>query len=176
MRKRNKFIKIDDGYAIELYKPNTSEVINYAFISEEDYDLCKDIYWIITEYGYVRGYLNGRQIFLHKLITNTDNNILIDHKNLNKLDNRRNNLRVANHCLNSLNRLPQSNSTTGITGVSYDTRRNKYRAYIKKNGKQYFLGYHEEIGSAIESRNKAFYDIFKNEILDAGGINLVYFY
>lgn len=67
--------------------------------------------------------------------------ILIDHINMNKLDNRKENLRTANKAQNSMNRETQSNNTQGFRGISFDKRRSKFRAYIKVNGKQIALGY-----------------------------------
>lgn len=153
-RKNNTFIHIDDYYKIELYKSNTNIVIDYAYISEEDYDICKDYFWYKTEYGYARAYINGKFILLHKYITHTDDTVLLDHKDRNKLNCRRNNLRIANKSINSINRDVQSNSITGFTGISYDKRKNKYRAYIKVKGKQIFLGYHQDINNAISARQK----------------------
>ena len=70
-RKNNTFIHIDDYYKIELYKSNTNIVIDYAYISEEDYDICKDYFWYKTEYGYARAYINGKYILLNKYNNHT---------------------------------------------------------------------------------------------------------
>lgn len=47
------------------------------------------------------------------------------------------------------------NSTTGARGVSYETRRGKYRAYINFKRKQYYLGSYDKIEDAIEARKIA---------------------
>ena len=103
---------------------------------------------------------------LHKYITNTNQSILIDHKDRNKLNCVRNNLRLADKTINSLNRNVPQNSSTGYTGVSFDKRRNKYRAYIKTNGKQFFLGYYEKIDDAIIARKNGFEKYFGTDILN----------
>jgi len=84
------------------------------------------------------GYAAIGKEYLHRLIMNPPANIQIDHKNLNKLDNRRCNLRICTHSQNGMNRGKQKNNTTGFKGINEDKRRKrkKYRARIgvdKKN-------------------------------------------
>lgn len=55
----------------------------------------------------------------------------------------------------SLNRSINKNSTTGINGVSYMPKINKYRAYINFKRKQYHLGTYSTIEEAAEARKKA---------------------
>lgn len=124
-RRKNKYIELENEYLIELYFPNSNEIEDYAHISKIDYEKCKEVYWKKSEYGYARGYFNKMAVLLHKFITNTDDTILIDHIDRNKLNCTRNNLRFADKSINSLNRDLQSNSTTGYKGVSLDKRRNK---------------------------------------------------
>ena len=49
----------------------------------------------------------------------------IDHKDKNPSNNRIENLREANQSENAINRVPNSNNTTGTTGVVYRPDRNK---------------------------------------------------
>ena len=48
-----------------------------------------------------------------------------------------------------------SNNTSGYKGVSYRKDRDKYRAYIKFQGKDIFLGNYDNIEDAIKSRKLA---------------------
>ena len=57
---------------------------------------------------------------------------LIDHKDMNRLNNQRLNLRPATHSQNKANRNAQVNSKSGIKGVSYSSKRNKWCAYGKR--------------------------------------------
>lgn len=66
--------------------------------------------------------------------------VLPDHKNRNKLDNRRENLRPASHAENLRNRGVQKNSSTGFKGAYFDKRNNWYYARIKVYGKYTHLG------------------------------------
>lgn len=77
--------------------------------------------------------------------------MFVDHINNNRSDNRIDNLRQATHAQNMSNRPRNSNNKTGIKGVSYEERYRKYRAVIRVNYKQKFLGYYdtpEEAGDA----------------------------
>jgi len=154
MRRRNRYIAIDDGYRIELYYPNSTEIIGYAEISKEDYEKCTKVYWRKTSFGYARGRVNGREVLLHKYITETDDNTILDHIDRNKLNCRRENLRVADKALNTYNRNAPSNSSTGYTGVSFDRRKKKYRAYTKQYGRQIFFGYYDKLENAVEARKR----------------------
>jgi len=63
---------------------------------------------------------------------------LVDHKDLNGLNNRRENLRLSNPLTSSRNRKKHFNSSTDYKGVS--TEDGRFRARIKVNGKQIGLG------------------------------------
>ena len=57
--------------------------------------------------------------------------------------------------LNARNRVTPSNSTSGIKGVSWRKRNQKWRAYITVNHKRIELGEYENKEDAITARQKA---------------------
>lgn len=68
----------------------------------------------------------------------------VDHWNGNGLDNRRENLRLANNAQNARNRKRSVVNKTGYKGVSYEKNPNyksKWVAQIKVNGKRIHLGH-----------------------------------
>ena len=65
-----------------------------------------------------------------------------DHINGNTLDNRDSNLRIATSQQNARNRRVHSNNLTGMKGITYDPRSNRWMARIMVDGKSVWLGYH----------------------------------
>lgn len=64
----------------------------------------------------------------------------LDHKNLNKADNRFKNLRPATQSQNSANVAMRANGTSGFKGVSWHRRGKKWLAQIRKSGENIYLG------------------------------------
>ena len=75
---------------------------------------------------------------------------MVDHINRNGLDNRRDNLRIADKRVNALNSKVRSDSLSGVTGVA--PNRSKWRAYTYKDGKQIQLGTYSTIEEAANVR------------------------
>ena len=119
-----------------------------AIIDEVDKDLAL-ISWhvhIITDshiYA-VRANGRGKNAQLHRIILERklERKLLssehVDHINHNSLDARRQNLRLASHSQNMMNRKMQSNNKTGYRGVYKEGTR--YRAQIHANNKKITLG------------------------------------
>ena len=55
----------------------------------------------------------------------------------------------------ALNDTIPSNNTSGIKGVSWSKQKQKWEAYIKFQGKQYRLGFYDDINDAADARKKA---------------------
>lgn len=78
-----------------------------------------------------------------------------DHKNRNPLDNRKENLRPATQHENVMNKGMQKNNTSGVTGVGWVKKIQKWRARIKYNDKEIYLGVFDCKEDAIKARFKA---------------------
>lgn len=119
--------------------------------------------------GYYRVHLrkDGKRktIVIHKLIAkafipNPENKPYIDHINNNKSDNTIENLRWCTRQENGRNRVLNSNSTSGIKGVSYDKNFNKWKAYVQANGKRQHLGLFNTLEEAKIARQKKANELF----------------
>lgn len=64
----------------------------------------------------------------------------IDHRNLNKTDNRWSNLREATHMENSYNTAIRADNKSGAKGICWDVNRNRWLAFINAGGKRLNLG------------------------------------
>jgi len=84
----------------------------------------------------------------------------IDHKNTIKSDNKWENLREATHSQNLMNRPTQSNNTSGYKGINWSKEKNKWRARIKVNNKEKFIGYFMCLGKAFQARKEAEHKYF----------------
>ena len=79
----------------------------------------------------------------------------IDHINGVKTDNRICNLREATNAQNGKNLKLSKANKTGIAGVCWSERYQNYRAYIKVDHKQKYLGTFKTIESAAKARHDA---------------------
>lgn len=103
--------------------------------------------------GYWQVCYNKKFYKLHRVIWEMFNPPIealleIDHIDRDKDNNKLENLRLASRTLNSHNRGVQSNSKTGVKGVSHDPYTNKFRAFIKDNGVTVNLGSFDTIEQA----------------------------
>lgn len=64
----------------------------------------------------------------------------IDHLNRDKLDNRKENLRIVSMSENLLNAKLFKTSTTKRKGVYFNRQRNKFQTYMTRNYKHIYLG------------------------------------
>lgn len=99
----------------------------------------------VSKEGYTRVRVNKKMYLVHRLVWlihhGTWPTAGLDHINGNPADNRIENLREANQAQNMQNRVSaQSNSKSGILGVSFHTASGKWRATICVDGTYTHLG------------------------------------
>lgn len=118
-----------------------------TLVDDEDFDELSKYSW-----QYDNGYASRRtlaeeggkrqtRIWMHRLIANTPDGFFTDHKNHNKLDNRKANLRTCTHSQNKANITRNSNNKSGYKGVYLRKSHNLWVAQITINRKVTFLGY-----------------------------------
>ena len=106
--------------------------------------------------GYLTCSLDNKQYLLHRLAVLFMTGIMpetqVDHINHVKTDNRWINIRLTDNQENHKNTPLFSNNKSGFNGVCWYKNYNKWRAYIKVNGKQITIGYFENKDDAITAR------------------------
>jgi AP2 domain len=117
-----------------------------ALVDDEDYDRCNEYNWCYNrECGYAQGNV-GRTypVRLHIFILNFPESD-IDHKNRDKLDCQKHNLRLCNDAQNQQNKIKSTRNGVATSskykGVSWKMRKNKWTAQIRVDGLGIHLGY-----------------------------------
>ena len=104
---------------------------------------------------YAQTSVNGKSVLMHRLLLDAPKGMLVDHRNHNTLDNRRENIRLCTRSQNMWNR----KRTTGKSkhkGVYWCVNRHKWRVQIYFNNQHSYLGlYVSEEDAARAYNNKA---------------------
>lgn len=134
-----------------------------AIVDEADFEWLSRFKWCASkgnsgEFYAVRNLRKGskpRQVLMHREIISAQERELVDHRNHDTLDNRRENLRKATKQQNQSNQRPQNGRTSAFKGVCWDVAGKKWRAYIVVNKRQYSLGRFGDEKSAAAAYNHA---------------------
>jgi len=128
----------------------------YFIVDDDMFDSVSKFKWYLDRYGYVRRYrrvsevsLKTSHIYIHRQLMNFPENLLVDHINHNKLDNRRQNLRICTKRQNSLNgKKRRGNYTSKYRGVSWSSSNKMWLARVGIYSKFYSSFHKTEIGAA----------------------------
>lgn len=133
------------------------EVVAHATINADDEPLVAGRAWSLSA-GYAGAKIGGKRVHMHRLLLGLTpgDGAIVDHINRDKLDNRRENLRVGDASLNAQNRVRPPGRASRFRGVS--RQRDKWRATATIRGKQHFLGQFDReedaAAAAAEFRSK----------------------
>jgi hypothetical protein len=137
------------------------DVVAATLVDDADLPLLAGRKWQLWSNGYVARYIDlpsGRILQrMHRVLMGLDNGDprRVDHRNRNKLDNRRSNLRIATPAQNSQNMAVVNNrGASRYRGVTWYARTGRWQAKAKLNGRRLHLGYfltEEEAMTALES-------------------------
>mgnify|MGYP000863706242 FL=1 len=111
-----------------------------AYVDAKDYEWLSRWTWYLRG-GYAIRREKNKVIYMHREIMKPPNGVLVDHKNRNKLDNTRDNLRHATRQENARNHPKRRGSSSRFRGVSYIRTRRRHRAAIRYEGKLISCGY-----------------------------------
>lgn len=124
---------------------------------KSDHELIKKYTWHRTAGGYCNAKMdNCKVVKMEKLLLNPERGYVVDHINHDRLDNRRNNLRILTPLQNSqnLSKIKRKNITSSFKGVS-KLKNGKYRSNITIDGQFIQIGRYDSENEAAES-----YDMF----------------
>tara|TARA_R110001583_G_C5453918_1_gene391184 strand:+ start:64 stop:663 length:600 start_codon:yes stop_codon:yes gene_type:complete len=137
---------------IQLWKNRSTLSDKFALIDEEDYEKVVEAIkykngkpgkWyannVNPKYGdYTYAFDGPRRKSIHRIVMGNPEGMDIDHINGDRLDNRKENLRVCTRSQNSQNKKLRSNSKSGFKGVRHrPEHKKKYTS--KKTGETYVI-------------------------------------
>ena len=154
-RGQNDYEMIDHGAAVRLALTNVSgEVVAYTIIDVGDFGLALSRRWGLSDRGYAVHRSNGRSVWLHKLLLgDAAQGREGDHKDGDRLNNRRSNLRPATVQENAYNKKARSRS--GYKGVYLCSNSARWMAQITVEKKTYHLGCFSTPADAARAYNEA---------------------
>lgn len=114
----------------------------FAICDDDDYVYLSKFKWYYSGEGYavMSTYSEGKavKIRMHRFIIRAEKGQIVDHINFVRTDNRKENLRIVTASVNCQN--TPIYGKVKFKGVSYCKKRNKYKAYIRKDRKTFYLG------------------------------------
>lgn len=145
-------MKAENGRTIELSQGKT------ALVSARDFKRVSEHKWWAQKERrrwYVRTWIDGRHIRLHRFILNTPAGVDVDHRDSNGLDNRRPNIRNCSRRQNAWNSRKRAGCSSIYKGVNWQGQDGLWQAGIFVNGGRMFLGLYADEGKAAKAYNKA---------------------
>jgi len=103
---------------------------------------------------YMQVKLGGKEYLTHRVVFLMMNGFLpdyLDHINGNTFDNRIENLRPATARQNNWNRKISNRNTSGVKGVTFYQKINKWKGYIEMNRKNIHVGYFDKLEDAANA-------------------------
>lgn len=134
----------------------TSNTNKEFYFDLEDYDKIKDYCWLELKNGYIASRSKNQvYTYLHRLIMNAKSGEIVDHKEHNLDDNRKEFLRIGNQSYNMMNASMRKDNTSNVTGVWLDKRNNNWVAELQINKCKIHIGSFFNKEDAINARRKA---------------------
>lgn len=146
-----------EALKVSLHYEPTSGIFTWLKTSRGGW-VGKTAGWVLNN-GYRAIQLEGSTVLAHRLAWFYTHGRWpigeVDHRNRNRDDNSLTNLRDVPKSTNQANVFVRSDSTTGHTGVNWNTQRGLWVVRIQREGRRYTLGYFSNLEKAVEVRAAA---------------------
>lgn len=134
----------------------------YVLVDDADFELLAGRRWFLDNGYAVRqegGRKDAQKVYMHREILGLARGDArtVDHISMDRLDNRRANLRVTTFAENMQNRRSQRGSSSKFRGVSFNKAAGRWEAYAETGGVKQSLGLYakEDEAAAVASNYRA---------------------
>lgn len=121
-------------------------------VDDDDYIDLSSHKWYIHTKGYAQAFIDGKMTLMHRFIMQPAKHLQVDHKDGDKTNNQRSNLRIVTKAVNAQNIPPKANNTSGYVGVAKNGI--YWQSSIYKDGKRQFIGNFRDKESAALAYNE----------------------
>lgn len=122
----------------------------------DDLSVIESRSWYVDKDGYLTSsyyYLGQiRIVRFHRIVAHARPGQWVDHRDKNRANNRKQNLRCCDYSENNRNRGLYSTNTSGVTGVAFDKKREQWVATIMYDHRRIFIGRFPDKDAAIMAR------------------------
>jgi hypothetical protein len=159
------YVTLTKGYVavIDAADAERDEVRNWSWSAQVCYLATGEVR---TVYAHRKDHspgANGRKVYLHRVLVEATEGVLVDHKDGDALNCRRENLRFATRAENARNSRVRSHNASGVKGVRWDKRKGRFYASIIRDGRSIRLGGFstaEEAGAAYAAASERLHGEF----------------
>lgn len=121
----------------------------------EDKEKLEKYSWCLSKTGYAVANINHKVTKMHRYILGVkDQKVVVDHKNRDTCDNRKDNLRICTCADNARNKTVSRNCKSGYIGIRL-TDHGKYNVRITFDRQEIHIGNFETLDLAIAARKEA---------------------
>jgi hypothetical protein len=146
-----------------------------TLVDKEDYIKVKDYCWCRTvgiggvfySIANAKGKHYSSSVYMHSIILPTKEGIIPEHKDGDGLNNRKLNMRTASSSQNSMNTKVSKRNTSGVKGISWNIKQNKWESCLSVGGKRVLRKLFKNKSDAIKARKDAEQRYQKDFSLDA---------
>lgn len=149
----NDIIDRGDGVSEIILRNRKQEVSGRALVDTEDVARVEHLHWHLKSFC-VQAYdkSTGKLVTLSRYLMSPPPGARIAYLNHNFLDNRKENLRICTTQQIGIHRRVGTNNTSGVKGVSWNKKRQKWYVCLVKNGKHFWGGAHSKLEDAVSAR------------------------
>jgi hypothetical protein len=134
-----------------------------ALVDETDWPVVSQFKWRPyrgTSTWYAIADIDGHRVRMHRLILKPPDDVLVDHRNHNGLDNTRRNIRPCNNQQNVMNARAKRRGTSRFKGVCWHKASGKWSAEIFYNEQKWHLGLFVNEEDAARSYDRKAAELF----------------